>query len=171
MLITTERLTNLDQVKLLDSEFLKHYPWFSTSTYHEKCLTENENGSRITLLAYFNNDLAGCCHLLYKSKYPYFLERNIPEINDLNVFPLHRNKRVASTLLDELEEIASGSSQLIGLGVGLYKDYGKAQRMYCKRGYVLDGNGMSYQNREIMPGETVVVDDDLLLYLVKELSG
>jgi GNAT superfamily N-acetyltransferase len=169
--ITTERLSNFDQVKLLDSEFPKHYPWFSISAYHEKCLLENQNGSRITLLAYYNDDLAGCCHLLYKSKYPYFVERNIPEINDLNVLPPYRNKRVASTLFDELEEIASRSTQLIGLGFGLYKDYGNAQRMYCKRGYVLDGNGISYQNFEVKPGETVVVDDELLLYLVKELTA
>jgi hypothetical protein len=63
------------------------------------------------------------------------------------------------------------STQLIGLGVGLYKDYGNAQRMYCKRGYVLDGNGISYQNLEVKPGETVVLDDELLLYLVKELTA
>ncbi|MFD2614182.1 GNAT family N-acetyltransferase [Paenibacillus gansuensis] len=171
MPISTKRLSNFDQVKLLDSEFSKYYPWFSISDYHERCLSENEIGLRVTLLAYDNDELAGCSHLLYESNYPYFLDNKIPEINDLNVFPHHRNKRIASRLFDELEEIAAKTTQLIGLGVGLYKDYGNAQRMYCKRGYVLDGNGISYQNNEVKPGETVVVNDELLLYLVKELSN
>jgi hypothetical protein len=36
-------------------------------------------------------------------------------------------------------------------------------------GYVLDGNGITYQNVEIKPGNQVIIDDELLLYLVKEL--
>ncbi|MFD2611051.1 GNAT family N-acetyltransferase [Paenibacillus gansuensis] len=170
MSITLKRLKTQDQVDLLDTEFSKHYPWFTQSNYHETCLAENEAGTRVTMLAYYNDDLAGCCHLLRKSKYPYFEQLHIPEINNLNVFPQYRKQRVASTLLDELENIAAMYSKFVGLGVGLYKDYGNAQRMYCKRGYVLDGNGVTYQNVEVNPGTTVMVDDDLLLYLMKEVQ-
>lgn len=72
--------------------------------------------------------------------------------------------------MDELELLASKTSRQIGLGVGLYKDYGNAQRMYTSRGYILDGRGMSYKNIPVIPGETVIVDDELLLYLVKDLK-
>lgn len=42
--------------------------------------------------------------------------------------------------------------------------------MYISRGYVLDGRGISYKNVPVNPGETVMVDDDLLLYLVISYS-
>lgn len=120
-------------------------------------------------IAYYNDSLAGCCHLLYESKYSYFRDNQIPEINDLNVFPEYRRRKVASQLFDEFERIVSETSRYIGLGVGLYKDYGNAQRMYMSRGYVADGNGMTYKNVPVIPGKSVVVDDELIIYLVKDL--
>ncbi|MGG4090854.1 hypothetical protein [Paenibacillus lautus] len=89
----------------------------------------------------------------------------------MNVFPDYRRKHIANRLFDELEHIASKTSKYIGLGVGLYRDYGNAQRMYTSRGYVMDGRGMSYKNVQVIPGESVKVDDDLLIYLVKNLKS
>lgn len=40
-------------------------------------------------------------------------------------------------MFDELERLASKKSRQIGLAVGLYRDYGNAQIMYNKRGYVM----------------------------------
>ncbi|MEI0735553.1 GNAT family N-acetyltransferase [Paenibacillus sp. JTLBN-2024] len=76
-------------------------------------------------MAFCGEELAGCCHLIYQSKYPYFQERRIPEINDLNVFPEFRRKGIASRMFDEFERIAAREHSRIGLGVGLYEDYGK----------------------------------------------
>jgi len=73
------------------------------------------------------------------------------------------------TLPDELEGIAARTSDTVGLGVGLYADYGNAQRLYGKRGYVMDGRGLMYANEAVRQGRTVTVDDDLLLYMVKQL--
>lgn len=78
--------------------------------------------------------------------------------------------KIASRLFDEFERIASDTSRYIGLGVGLYKDYGNAQRMYMSRGYIADGNGITYENVPVAPGKSVVVDDELLIYLVKDLQ-
>lgn len=107
--------------------------------------------------------------MIHESKYSAFRDSNIPEINDLNVFPPYRRKKVASELLDELEARAANTTNVIGIGVGLYKDYGNAQNMYGKRGYVLDGRGLVYRDRQVLPGEAIVADDDLLLYLTKNL--
>lgn len=148
----------------------QRYPWYKESDYFSRCLEENRSATRITLMAYDAGDLAGCCHLLFASDYPPFYESRIPEINDLNVFPEHRRKGIAGLLFDELERIASSRYDSIGLGVGLYSDYGNAQRMYGKRGYKMDGRGIVYRNREVKPGEQVTVDDDLLIYLVKSLT-
>ncbi|NMO98172.1 GNAT family N-acetyltransferase [Paenibacillus lemnae] len=167
--ITLKQLTNQEEASLLDQEFLKKYPWYTSGDYFLTCLEENQQGRRVTLMCYYADTLAGCCHLLYDSSYPHFNQNNIPEINDLNVFPEFRRKGIASSILDELEQIASESSQIIGIGVGLYKDYGAAQVMYTSRGYVLDGKGMMYNHAEVKPGEQVRVDDDLLIYLIKQL--
>jgi len=167
--ITLKQLSNIAEADILDHEFSQRYRWYSQGDYFHKCLIENHEGIRITLMAFYEDALAGCCHILYNSQYPYFRNDNIPEINDLNVFPEYRRKKIASRIFDELERIASNTSRYIGLGVGLYQDYGNAQQMYGKRGYVMDGKGMTYMNNQVQPGQPVMVDDDLLIYLVKEL--
>ncbi|GGH26966.1 GNAT family N-acetyltransferase [Paenibacillus segetis] len=167
--ITIKQLSSIDEAILLDQQFSQHFGWYKQGNYYMDCLEENRDGKRVTLMAFYNDELAGCCHLLYHSKYPFFISDNIPEINDLNVFPEFRRNKIASRLFDELEAIASRTSRYIGLGVGLYKDYGNAQIMYGKRGYVMDGKGISYDNKLVEPGHTVMVDDELLVYLIKEL--
>ncbi|MCY9514610.1 GNAT family N-acetyltransferase [Paenibacillus apiarius] len=138
--------------------------------YFEKCFRENQNGTRFTFIGYVDGQVAGCAHLKTQSDYPPFQERGIPEINDLNVFPEFQRRGIASRLFDEFETIAASRAGRIGVGVGLYQDYGKAQIMYGKRGYALDGNGVYYDNIRVEPGEMVRMNDDLVLYLVKELN-
>ena len=60
--------------------------------------------------------------------------------------------------------------QSIGLGVGLYKDYGHALRIYVDAGYLPDGKGATYQLKPVTPGESYPMDDDLLLWFVKSLK-
>ncbi|MFF2091064.1 GNAT family N-acetyltransferase [Paenibacillus sp. NPDC058174] len=167
--ITLKRLSSQEEATALDATFSVIYPWHSSSDYYEKCLAENREGIRVTLIAYYGKEMAGCCHLLYSSAYPDFKCNGIPEINDLNVFPAYRRRGIANAIFDELEAVAAKTGDKIGLGVGLYKDYGNAQMMYTQRGYVLDGNGIMYANEAVRPGTNVRVDDDLLLYLVKTL--
>lgn len=168
--ITLRQLSTLDEAHLLDKSFSDRYPWYKSSDYFVRCLAENAEGKRYTIIAFYEGILAGFCHLLYTSSYPHFKNENIPEINDLNVFPEFQRKKIASKMFDELERIASVNYQSIGLGVGLFGDYGNAQRMYSKRGYMMDGYGITYMNTYVQPGQSVVVDDELLIYLIKELD-
>ncbi|MCR8642013.1 GNAT family N-acetyltransferase [Paenibacillus sp. N1-5-1-14] len=142
---------------------------YRSDEYYDRCEFENRTGTRVTLFAFIDQRLAGCSHLKYVSDYPYFKAQNIPEINDLNVFPEYRRLGVANKLIEEFEGITQCNYKRIGIGVGLFKDYGAAQRIYCRRGYILDGNGVMYNNKEVKPGEMVRVDDDLNLYFIKEL--
>lgn len=73
-------------------------------------------------------------------------------------------------MFDEFERIASKRSRFIGLGVQLYKDCSNAQMMYNKRVYLMDGQEIIYNNNEVQPAEQVIVDDDLPMYLIKELD-
>jgi hypothetical protein len=56
-----------------------------------------------------------------------------------------------------------------GLGVGLYSDYGAAQRIYVRRGYLPDGRGMMYDNLPVEPGASIPIDDDATLMFTREL--
>lgn len=57
----------------------------------------------------------------------------------------------------------------IGLGVDLYKDYGQAQKLYFSLGYVPDGHGITYKYQLVPPGKKYLVDDDMILWLKKNL--
>ena len=71
---------------------------------------------------------------------------SIPEIQDLNVRPrIPTARHRLAALLDEAEQLIGARSPLAGIGFGLYADYGAAQRLYVKRGYVPDGHGAYYR--------------------------
>lgn len=138
--------------------------------YLLRCLRENEVFKRITFVALVDSEVAGLVSLIYESEYPFFKENSIPEINDLLVHPKFRNQGVGKLLINKTEKDAAKTFNYIGLGVGLYKGYGSAQRLYVKNGYIPDGNGIIYKNNEVQPGNYVFLDDDLLLYFYKKLK-
>lgn len=156
----------LEDIEVMSQTFAQHDIKKSIN-YFSKCWDENLSGERITLLAFYEGNFAGSLHLLDKSLYPYFRERNIPEINDFNVLPPLRRKGIGNALMDAIEEVALEKYGIVGLGVGLYDSYGSAQRMYARRGYVPDGRGVMYNQEPVAPGSMVRVDDDLNLYFTK----
>ncbi|MCB0011959.1 MAG: GNAT family N-acetyltransferase [Anaerolineales bacterium] len=114
-------------------------------------------------------DYAGHGKLVWSPGHPYFQTHAIPEIQDLVALSTYRRQGVASLLVENLEALAAERGDQIGIGFALYGDYGPAQRMYVRRGYVPVGISVSYQDRLVQPGETVPVDDDLVFVLVKSL--
>ncbi|OAM00701.1 GNAT family N-acetyltransferase [Wolbachia endosymbiont of Dactylopius coccus] len=88
----------------------------------------------------------------------------------INVLPLMRNRGIGSTLLETAEKEAAGKSDIVGLGVGLYADYGAAQKLYIKRGYIPDSLGVTYKYEHVKPGARVDLDDDLVLWFMKNLK-
>jgi len=87
---------------------------------------------------------------------------------DLNVSPAFCNQGMGSYLLDTAEEAAANKSYQVG--VGLYIDYGTAQRLYIKRGFIPDGRGVTYNSHPVTPGSSVPLDDELVLWFVKQLK-
>ena len=134
----------------------------------KRYLKEQDRGERVVLVAYIGEDFAGYVTVKWKSDYPPFVEKRIPEIMDLNVVPTRRRRGIASALMDEAERQAFEQSRTIGIGVGMYPDYGAAQRMYILRGYVPDARGLFYKGQHVSPGQEVCVDDGLELMLTKE---
>ncbi|WP_028545332.1 GNAT family N-acetyltransferase [Paenibacillus taiwanensis] len=163
----------LHSEKMLDEwrETFKTHGVERPEGYFERCYDECNQGERVSLLAYVDDKLAGCIHLKLISDYAYFALHDVPEINDLFVFPVYRRLGVATRLISELElEAVNRGKNYVGIGVGLYPDYGPAQRCYARLGYVPDGKGIQYNNHTVTPGATVCVDDDLLIYLAKPLA-
>ncbi len=72
--------------------------------------------------------------------------------------------------MDKAESEIARVGPVAGIGVGMTPDYGAAQRMYVLRGYVPDGRGLHYRGHYPEYGEQITVDDDLALYLTKELK-
>lgn len=152
------------------SQAFKNQGWEKRVEQYQKYLKEQEVRVRDVLIALINGNFAGYLTIMWKSNYPYFRENQIPEIVDLNVLKKFQKMGVASTLMDFAEKMVSKKSKIIGIGVGLSGDYGNAQRLYVKRGYVPDGLGISQNEKYPEWGETVKIDDNLVLCFTKELQ-
>ncbi|MCY4146601.1 MAG: GNAT family N-acetyltransferase [Chloroflexi bacterium] len=153
----------------LQDSFAVGLNWRKPAGYFQGVLDEQAAGALILLLALEAGDYLGHCKLVWSPDYAGFRERGIPEIQDLNVIRSRRRIGVASRLLDEAEARIARRSRLAGIGFGLYADYGAAQRLYILRGYVPDGQGAHYFGEPLPPGATCALDDNLALYLVKQL--
>lgn len=134
-------------------------------------LREQAAGERIVRLAVRGDSILGYGTLLWNSAYPAFAAQGIPEINNLVVAAPERRRGVATALIREFEllTVAAGRSS-IGIGVGLYADYGAAQRLYWKLGFQPDGRGVTYAHHAVQPGQQVRLDDDFVLWLIKPLE-
>ena len=144
--------------------------WNKPASQYERYLAEQEFRLRNVYVALIEDQFAGYLTVCWKSNYETFLRANIPEITDFNVLPKFRRKGVGTQLMDKAEDEITKVSPIAGIGVGMTPDYGAAQRLYVLRGYVPNGLGLYWKNHRTKFGDEVRVDDDLVLYLTKELK-
>jgi GNAT superfamily N-acetyltransferase len=144
--------------------------WPKPRSLFEEYLDDAAAGKFDFLLGQVDGRIAGFALIEWESTYPPFAAAGIPEIFDLNVLPAYRRGGVARGLMDEAEARILRRSPTAGLRVGLYEDYGPAQRMYVLRGYVPDAAGVTVDGVRPVPGSTIVLDDDPVLALTKSLS-
>ena len=156
-------------ISLIANEFARHH-WPKPQSTFDLYWHEQNTNERFLWVAFHNGQLAGYVTLKWSSEYPCFKDKYIPEIMDLNVLPPYRNKGIGAQLLEVAEEGAATRSPIVGLGVGLYGDYGSAQKLYIKKGYTPDGNGVTYNYLSVIPGDSTPVDDDLVLWFTKNIS-
>jgi GNAT superfamily N-acetyltransferase len=180
-LLRVPRINNVKTSKILIRELVRNdcatihlafaaQNWNKPVQLFEKYLDECPTGKRSVLIVEVDTEFAGYATLDWQPEYAFFNKRSIPEIADLNVLLKFQRHGVGTSLMDAAEHRISESSDFVGVRVGLTADYGNAQRLYIKRGYILDGKGISQRDKVLEYGDSVTVDDDLVLGFVKSLK-
>ena len=163
------RQARRDEADWLQCSFASLMGWAKPPGHFAHVLERQARGELVLLIAVADSSYLGHCQVVWRSGYPGFGERGIPEIQDLNARPDQRRRGIGSALLDAAEKLIARRAKYAGIGFGLYADYGAAQRLYVKRGYIPDGRGAHYGAEAVEAGQAYKVDDNLILYLVKRL--
>ena len=151
------------------SAAFKAQGWNKPVSLYQQYLDFQTSGQRDIIIAEKDGVFAGYLTIAWQSDYLPFREKGIPEIVDFNVLQSYRRQGIGTKLMDEAERRIKKSAEYAGIGFGMYKDYGSAQILYIKRGYVPDGNGLTYDRMLLKYGDKLTLDDDLALYLIKRL--
>ena len=140
--------------------------WFATSYYDnrkdaEAHFADHFDGQGATFVATCGEDIAGYITVALKARI-----KDIPCIVNFVVFEPYRRRGLGSRLMDTAEGyLAKGADQVV-LWVPIIERYGPAQRLYAKRGYIPDGDGVVKHGVPVGEEETHRIDEDLLLCLV-----
>ena len=133
--------------------------WGKKQELCQRYWKENNEGKRVTLVTVSAGQVIGYTNVVWQSDYEPFLEADIPEINNMSVITKFQKQGIGTALIQEAERIAIAKDKKeIGIGFGLTPDYGSAQRLYVKLGYIPDGRGAT----------TTPYGD--VLYLIKRLK-
>ena len=102
-------------------------------------LADHAEPDGTSLIATDGADVIGYVAIVWESNYAGFRSRSIPLVHQIAVAgPVRRG--VATLLMDAAEQLAHDRGiATVGITVGLFDEYGPAQRLYGRRGYVPDG--------------------------------
>ena len=162
------RKMQTSDVKELSQGFINQ-GWPGREEILTRYFKEQESGEREVLVAEVEGAVAGYITILPSAKHGPFAEV-YPELSDFNVFEHFRNQGIGNQLLEKAEKRVKFVSSKVTLGVGLHLGYGPAQRLYIRRSYIPDGTGVWYRNKPLEMGASCQNDDDLVLYLSKDLQ-
>ena len=117
----------------------------------------------VALVAEYKGNVAGYFNVYPDTKSGLFAGKGWPDL--LTIF----NHGIGNTLMQVAEDIARKYADTVCIGVGLHRDYGAAQRMYVKRGYIPDGSGLWWKGKNLEPYADMKNDDEAVIYLSKKL--
>jgi GNAT superfamily N-acetyltransferase len=143
--------------------------WFANSYYDnrkdaEAHFADHSDGQGVTFIAKCGEDIAGYITVSLKARV-----KDMPCIVNFVVFESYRRQGLGSQLMDIAEAYLAQGADRVVLWVPIIGRFGPAQRLYAKRGYVPDGDGVVKHGVPVTEGETHPVDEDLLLCMVKDL--
>jgi GNAT superfamily N-acetyltransferase len=121
------------------------------------------------ILAYEGTEPVGTVTIRWQPNYPPFRAAGIPFIQNIEIRYDLRGQGYGARVLEAVEQLISKRSSQAGICVALFDAYGPAQRLYAKRGYLPDGRGACHRFTPLQRGDVITLDDDHLLWLVKDL--
>ena len=123
-----------------------------------------------SLIATNGSDVIGYVAIVWESNYAGFRSRGIPLVHQIAVAGPFLRQGVATLLMDAAEQLVHDRGiATLGITVGLFDEYGPAQRLCGRCGYVPDGRGACRGQRSLSKGMPVTMDDDLIIWLTKDL--
>jgi len=145
--------------------------WFATSYYDnrkdaEAHFADHSNDQGATFVARCGQEIAGYITVARKARI-----KDMPCIANFVVFEPYRRLGLGSRLMDIAEAYLAQGADKVVLWVPIIGRYGPAQRLYAKRGYIPDGDGVVKHGIPVKEGEMHRIDEDLLLCLVKDLGA
>lgn len=146
--------------------------WRSKSeNLFERYRSEQDRGEREVLIAFEGSEFAGYITVSWTPTYQPLAATGTPELQDLNVLPAFRRRGIGTRLVAAAEAVVRNRSDRVGIAVGLHPGYNAAQRLYAVLGYIPDGNGITVAEHSVAEGESVVLDDDVVLHLEKTFAN
>lgn len=121
------------------------------------------------IIAYESDAPVAVVTIRWKPNYPPFKEAGIPFIQNIEVKWELRGQGYGNRVMEAVEQHIAKRAGKAGICVALFDDYGPAQRLYAKRGYIPDGRGACHRFTPLQRGNTITLDDDHLIWLVKDL--
>jgi GNAT superfamily N-acetyltransferase len=145
--------------------------WVSDSEAEaRRYLADHGEPDGTSLIATDGADAVGYVAIVWESNFAGFRSRGIPLVHQIAVAGPFRRRGVATLLMDATEQLARDRGiATLGITVGLFDEYGPAQRLYGRRGYIPDGRGACRGQRPLTKGTQVTVDHDLIIWLTKDL--
>ena len=151
------------------SKAFKEQGWKKAVQQYQQYFSFQEEGLRDIIIAEINQEFAGYLTIQWDAGYLPFRKEGIPEIVDFNVLKKFQRRGIGTRLMNEAEARIEERADYAGVGFGVYKDYGPAQILYAGRGYIPDGNGLVQDSKSIKKGESVIIDDSIIFYMIKKL--
>lgn len=136
---------------------------------YEQRLKDVTEGKCVALVAEYKGNVAGYFNVYPNTMCGLYGGEGFPELIDLGVLKKYRNHGIGTMLLQVAEQIAKRYADTVIIGVGLHRDYGSAQRMYVKNGFIPDGTGLWWQGKPLAPYADLKNDDEVALYFFKKL--
>jgi GNAT superfamily N-acetyltransferase len=132
-------------------------------------LADHAEPEGASLVATRGQDVVGYVAIVWESNFAGFRDCGVLLVHQVAVAWSFRRLGVATLLMDAAEQLARAGIATLGITVGLSGEYGPAQRLYGQRGYIPDGRGACRGQRPLRKGMEVTIDNDLIMWLTKDL--
>ena len=162
-------MVDTDPQIITHEEHLQGWTHQREEKYRQR-LQDVASGKCIALVAEYKGEVAGYLNVYPNSQGGAFGGKGLPELIDFGVLQKFRRHGIGNILMQTAEDIAKKYANTVYLGVGLHKDYGAAQRIYVKRGYIPDGSGLWWRGKQLEPYAEMKNDDEAAIYMSKDFN-